>query len=129
MNNTSDEVTFLPKIVIGILDLRSLGYIKVNCEDLVRRKGEHFSFFHYGKHTSDGTYDTIFNRMCEISNEVTQDTYSTKDLHPWLEPDDPRRHQTDVEILRIQISLRGLALISKENSHLMNMILKIQKCF
>ena len=32
-NNTSEEVMFLPKTFIGILDLRCLGYFKVNYED------------------------------------------------------------------------------------------------
>ena len=46
VSNTSEEVTFLPKTVIGILDLRSLGYCKVDYEDLVGRMGENFTFFH-----------------------------------------------------------------------------------
>ena len=80
--NSTEEVTFLPKTVIGILDLRSLGYFKLNYEDLVRGMGEHFTYFHYYKDTSDGTSNPIFNRMHEISNEVRQDTNSTKDLFP-----------------------------------------------
>ena len=67
--------------------------------------------------------------MHEISNEVRQDTNSTKDLYPWLEPDTPRRHQADAEILRSQISLTKLALISKEKSCLMTMMLKYKKVF
>ena len=39
VNNTSEELTFLPKTVIEILDLRSVGYFKVNYEGLVRRMG------------------------------------------------------------------------------------------
>ena len=128
-NNTSEELTFLPKTVIGILDLRCLGYFKVNYEELVRRMAEHFTFFQYYKDTSDGTCDPIFNRMHEISNDIRPDTNSTKDTYPCLEPDDPRRHQTDAEILRSQLSLRGLALTSKEKSHLMSMILKYKKAF
>ena len=127
VNNTSEEVIFLPKTVIGILDLRSLGYFKVNCEDLVRRMGEHFTFFHCYKDISDGTSNPMFNRMHETRNDVRQDTNSTKDPYPCLEPDDPRRHQTDAEILRSPISLRRLALTFKEKSHLMTMILKYKK--
>ena len=107
VNNTNDDVTFLPKTVIGIFDPRSLGYFKVNYEKLVRRMGEYFTFFHYYKGTPDGTSDPIFNRMHETSNDIRQDTNSTKDPYLCLEPDDPRRHHTDVEILGSQISLRG----------------------
>ena len=66
----------------------------------MRRMGEHFTFFHSYIDTSDGTSSPIFNRMHEISYDVRQDTSSTKDQYPCLEPDDPRRHQTDAEILR-----------------------------
>ena len=77
--------------------------------------GEHFTFIHYYKDTSDGTSDPISNRMHEISNDIRQDTNSTKDPHPWLDPNDPRRHQTDAENLRSLISLRGLILASNES--------------
>ena len=50
--------------------------------------------------TLDGTSDPIFNRVHEVSNDIRQDTNSTKDPYPWLEPDHPRRHHTDAEILR-----------------------------
>ena len=115
VNNTSEEVMFLLKTIMGILDLRSLGYFKANCEDVVRRMHEHLTFFHNYKDTSDGTSNPIFNRMHEISNDIRQGTNSTENPYSWLEPDDPRRHQTDAEILRYQISLRGLALTSKES--------------
>ena len=77
LNSTSEEVTFLPKTVI---EIRSLGYFKVNYEGLVRRMGEHVRYFYYYKDTSDGTSDPVFNRIHEISNDVRQDTNSTKDV-------------------------------------------------
>ena len=43
-----------------------------------------------------------------MSNDIRQDTNSTKDPYPRLEPDDPMRHQTDAEILRSQISLKRI---------------------
>ena len=63
----------------------------------MQRLGEHFTFFHYYKDTSDGTSNPIFNRMHDISNDIRQDTNSTKDPYPWLEPHDPSRHQTGAE--------------------------------
>ena len=91
--------------------------------------GEHFTFFHYYKDTGNSTLESIFNRMNDISNYLSQDAYSTKDPYSWLEPDDPRRHLTDAEILRSQLSLRESSLTSKEKSHLMNMIFKYKKAF
>ena len=129
VNNTNEEVTFLPKTVIGVLDLRSLGYFKVNYENLVQRMGEYFTFFHYYKDTSDGTSDSIFNRMHEISNDVRHDIKSTKDPHPWLEPDGPRRHHTDAEILRSQISLKRIRSDFNRKVPPYNYDIEIQKAF
>ena len=118
----------MPKTVIGILDLRSLGSFKVNYEHLEEWVNISNSF-HYYKDTSDGISDPIFDRIHGVSNNIRQDINSTKDPYSWLDPDDPRRHQTDAEILRPQISLRGSALTVKEKSCLMTMILKYKKAF
>ena len=47
INNTSEPVRFSDKIQIGILDLQSLGYFKVNYEGIVSKLGEHLTFYHY----------------------------------------------------------------------------------
>ena len=41
-NNTNDMVTFDRKDMIGILDIRSLGYYKVNQEVLQKHWGRHY---------------------------------------------------------------------------------------
>ena len=37
VNNTSEPLRFSNKVPIGILDLRSLGYLKMNYEDIVSK--------------------------------------------------------------------------------------------
>ena len=49
INYRSQEVKFFTKDMIGILDLRSLGYFNVNYEDLGRKLSQQFTFFLYGK--------------------------------------------------------------------------------
>ena len=51
------------------------------------------------------------------------------DRYPWLAKDDPRRHQTDAEILHEKIDLKDSALTSKEKTKLMKMILKYRDAF
>ena len=61
-----------------------------------------------------------------------ESTYSTKgnsDKFPWLAEDDPRRHQTDAEILYEKIDLKESALSKKEKAKLMKMILKYRDAF
>ena len=43
-NNTSETVTFDRKVMIGILDLRSLGYYKVKQDVLQKHLGKHYHF-------------------------------------------------------------------------------------
>ena len=68
----------------------------------------------------------------ESRREHTKLTYSTKgnsDKYPWLAEDDPRRHQTDAEILYEKIDLKESALSKKEKAKLMKMILKYRDAF
>ena len=68
----------------------------------------------------------------DSKKEHTKSTYSTKgnsDKYPWLVEDDPRRHQTDAEILYEKIDLKDSALSKKEKAKLMKMILKYRDAF
>ena len=51
------------------------------------------------------------------------------DLYPWLAEDDPRRFQTDAEILYDKIDLSDSALTRKEKAKLMKMLLKYRDAF
>ena len=46
------------------------------------------------------------------------------DLYPWLAKDDPRRHQSDEEILYEKIDLSDSALSRKEKARLMKLLIK-----
>ena len=51
------------------------------------------------------------------------------DLYPWLAKDDPRRFQTDAEILYDKIDLSDSTLTRKEKAKLMKMLLKYPYAF
>ena len=51
------------------------------------------------------------------------------DPYPWLTEDDPRRHQTDEEILYEKIDLSNSALSRKERTRLMKMLIKYRDAF
>ena len=51
------------------------------------------------------------------------------DPYPWLADDDPRRHQTDEEILYEKIDLSNSALSRKEKTRLMKMLIKYRNAF
>ena len=51
------------------------------------------------------------------------------DPYPWLTEDDPRRHQTDEEILYEKIDLSNSTLSRKERTRLMKMLIKYRDAF
>ena len=122
---------------IGVLNLRSVGYFKVNYQKMitVAVSRQTFKMYHY-QQVRKGHVEHI-NECFRMSNadskrEHTKSTYSAKgnsDKYPWLAEDDPRRHQTDAEILYEKIDLKDSALSKKENAKLMKMILKYRDAF
>ena len=56
-------------------------------------------------------------------------TRGNTDKYPRLDEDDPRRHQTDAEILHETIDLKESALSKKERAKLMKLILKYRDAF
>ena len=56
-------------------------------------------------------------------------TRGNTDKYPWLDENDPRRHQTDAEILDEKIDLKDSALSKKERAKLMKLILKYRDSF
>ena len=65
----------------------------------------------------------------ERYSETSQNILDNTDRYPWLAKDDPRRYQTDAEILYEKINLKDSALMKKEKTKLMKMILKYRDAF
>ena len=58
-----------------------------------------------------------------------EDKIETNNPYPWLADDDPRRHQSDAEILYEKIDLSDSALSRKEKARLMKMLIKYRGAF
>ena len=128
VNNTSDPVRFSNKVLIGILDLRSLGYCNANFEDIVSKLGEHFTFYHYVQEkTSSGHGDEVYCRE-QTSQHLDMGT-SDQNPYPWLECDDPHQYQSDYQILKSEVDFKESALNPKEKARIMHMIMKYKQAF
>ena len=75
-----------------------------------------------------GKHRTIGNRD-QMSEEGNMERYKKYDPYPWLTKDDPRRSQSDEEILYEKIDLSDSALSRKEKSRLMKMLIKYRDAF
>ena len=122
---------------ICLLDLRSVGYFKVNYQKMITmaESRQTFKMYYYQQVRKEPKehIDEYFRMSnADSKGEHRKSTYSTKsnsDKYPWLAEDDPRRHQTDAEILYEKIDLKDSALSKKEKAKLMKMILKYRDAF
>ena len=145
--NGSNEIVQLRKDkAVGILDLRSIGCFRVGYQKMVNmaESSKTFKMYHYkqikceakteNRPTSD-QYMRITGRYGNEKSRKIQDSGKQSELgrkpdpYPWLAEDDPRRHQTDEEILYEKIDLSNSALSRKERTRLMKMLIKYRDAF
>ena len=141
--NHQDEIVHLRKEkAVGILDLRSVGYFKVGYQKMVNlaESNKVFKMYHYqqvkcGSETEADQYMRVTGRyktkgsMSQIDEEERVERHRKYDPYPWLTKDDPRRSQSDEEILYEKIDLSDSALSRKEKSRLMKMLIKYRDAF
>ena len=117
--NRQDEIVCLRKEkAVGVLDLRSVGYFKVGYQKMVNMaesskvyKMHHYQQVRYDTETEVNQYMRITGKyktkgsMNQIHEEENVERYKKYDPYPWLTEDDPRRFQSDEEILYEKIDL------------------------
>ena len=81
-NNTQETVIFEPKQMLGILDLRSLGYYKINQGVLQQNLSKCHHFESVERLCKE--FNTIVNKRKEEEKEIEKDKY------PWLDANDER---------------------------------------
>ena len=91
-NSSHETVTFDPKEMFGIVDLRPLGYYKIKHGVLQQNLS---CMYHF---ESANTVCNQFNRLIKTLKKEEEETCNT-DKYPWLDDIDERKHMTDMEIL------------------------------
>ena len=137
INKGQDIVKLRTDKAIGVLDLRSVGYFKVNYQKMITmvESRQTFKMYHYQQVRKEPKehVDEYF-RMSKIDSKrdnsrSDNNTRGNTDKYPCLAEDDPRRHQTDAEILYEKIDLEESALNKKGKAKLMKLILKYRDAF
>ena len=122
MNKGKDTMIFKPEEMIGIIDLRSLGYYKIKQRILQQNLSRYYRF-------------EKAEKLCEYFNKFVntlkkeREQKSPRDKYPWLDPDDNRRHMTDREILEKYIGLDNSCLNEEEKVKVMNMLFDYREAF
>ena len=122
VNNTQETVIFDPNQVLGILDLRSLGYYKIKQGVLRQNLSKNYHFESVEKLCEE--FNAIVNeRKKQEEKEVEEDKY------PWSDDSDKRKYMTDGEILEKYINLDNSCLTELEKVQVKDMIYKYREAF
>ena len=85
-NKTCETMTFGQTEMIGVVDLRSLGFYKIKQEVLQEQLGRHYHF---------ELADDICNQYNRFVNLMRKEEENSKGKFPWLEGTNERKHMTD----------------------------------
>ena len=119
-NSTQDTVTFDPKEMIGIIDLRSLGYYKIK-QGVVQQNLS--CMYHFE------SMNTVCDQFHKLINTLRKEETSGTDKYPWLDDSDERKYLMDREILDKCIDLESSCLTKWEKQKLSNLIYEYKDAF
>ena len=72
--------------MIGILDLRSLGYYEIKQDVLQQNLGKHYHF---------ESAEDMCNQFNRFINLLKKDEVNSKEKYPWLDDKDERKYMTE----------------------------------
>ena len=121
-NAGKDTMILNQKEMIGIVDIRSLGYYKIKQGILQQNLSKYYRFEEAGKLCE------YFNKFVHTLKKEREQTTSV-DKYPSLDPEDERRNMTDREILEKYIDLGTSCLNKEEKLKLMDMLYKYKEAF
>ena len=105
--------------MLGILDLRSLGYYKIKQGILQQNLSRYYKF-------------ELAEKVCILFNNLINTLKREQSLdmgvkYPWLDDSDKRKHMTDREILEKYINLDNTCLTEEEKRE--DMLYKYKEAF
>ena len=123
IKNAGKETMILnPREMIGIVDIRPLGYYKIKQGILQQNLIRYYRFEEASKLCE------YFNRFVDTLKKDREQTTSV-DKYPWLDPEDERRNMMDREILEKYINLETSCLNKEEKVKVMDMLYRYKEAF
>ena len=119
-NSAHKTVTFGQTEMIGVVDLRSLGFYKIKQEILQEHLGKHYHF---------ELADDVCNQYNRFGNLMRKEEENSKGKYPWLEDTDERKYMMDREILDKYINLDNSCLTKVENTQVRDLLYKYKDAF
>ena len=104
-NKTHKTVTFSRTEMMGIVDLRSLGFYKIKQEVLQEHLGNHYHF---------ELADDVCDQYNRFVNLMRKEEESSEGKFPWLDGTNKRKYMMDREILDKYVNLDNSCLTKIE---------------
>ena len=121
-NKGKDTMILRLEEMIGIVDMRSLGYYKIKQGILQQNLSRCYRF-----EKAEKLCKYFHNFVNALKKEREQK--SPTDKYPWLDPEDERKHMTDREILEKYIDVNNSCLDKEEKMKVMDMLFKYREVF
>ena len=120
-NSKHETVTFNPTQMLGIIDLRSLGYYKIK-QGVLQQNLSHIYHVESAYKICDQ-----FNRL--INTLRQEERMQSTERYPWLDDSDEQRYMSDREILEKYIDLENSCLTKQEKRQVRNLIYEYKDAF
>ena len=120
-NSTHDTVTFNPVDMLGVTDLRFLGYCKIKQGVLQQNLSNMYHF---------ETANTICDQFNRLINTLTrEEKIDGAEKYPQLDDSDEKKYMSDKEILDKYIDLENSCLTKWEKIEVRNLIYEYKDAF
>ena len=120
MNKICETITFDRTDMMGVLDLRSLGFYKIKQEVLQEHLSRHYHF---------ELADDVCDQYNRLVNLMRKEEEKSKGKFPWLDDTDKRKHMTDREILDKYINLDNSCLTKAEKEQVRDLLYQYKDAF
>ena len=122
VNNGAETMIFRPEEMLGIVDLRSLGYYKIKKGILQQNISKYYRFERAEKLCE--YFNNFVNTMKkEREQKLLEESYL------WLDPSDEQIYMTDREILDKYIDLEHSCLTKEERKEVVEMLCNYRQAF
>ena len=127
IRNNTKEMKQLSTKSMGGIDLRSMGYMKIDQPTLQRILTDDVSFL--SEEDTTCFLHEAFMRNELVGGHSQNEVKKEDDPYPWLAEDDERRTWTDEEIMRKHVDLSKSALNPKEKEKFIKVLMKNKDVF
>ena len=120
MNQTRETIVFGRTGMMGVVDLRLLGFYKIKHEVLQEHLGRHYHF---------ELADNVCDQYNRFVNVMRKEEENSEGKFPWLDDTDKRKYITDREILDKYVNLDNSCLTKVEKEQVRDLLYQYKDVF